>query len=278
MQAACSAYISKVSPIHSCDARTKVLLLFASTVALLCARSWTGMALFVCAVVLVIAASRLPAGRMLSMLGPLYAILAFTVLFGSLAGAGGETTVPAYGPGKLALSGLAPIALSGQLAISPAGFETAVFNALRILCMALLSLVVSLSTTSNDLTEAVRSLLSPLRKAHVPVDDVTTTLSLAVRFIPVFSEELERTKDAQLSRAARLSTGGFLARILAWSRVLAPLFVGVFRRAERLAVAMDARCYGARRRRTSLQSRSYCLRDGAVLAVGIAFCAVCALA
>ena len=92
---------------------------------------------------------------------------------------------------------------------------------------------------------ALRSLLGPLRRVHFPVDDAATALSLAVRFVPVLGEELARVRNAQASRGARFDSGGLVARLQAWGRVLVPLFVGAFRRADRVAVAMDARCYGA---------------------------------
>jgi len=102
--------------------------------------------------------------------------------------------------------------------------------------------------------------------------------SLALRFIPVTAEEFGRVHDAQWARGASFAEGSLWERLRAWQTVLIPLFVGLFRRADSLAVAMDARCYGAPDvERTSLAPRAFSGRSGLVLAVGLLACVVLAV-
>lgn len=266
------------SIVHRVDGRVKMVLLLAYTVTLFAVARWSGLA--ACAVVLsaLVAAGRLPLGRMLGSLKPLYAILAFTLLFGGLTANAGDAGAwsGAFGLQGGFCAGTPSIPLSGGLWFSPAGFEGALFNVARIVLLALASLVVALFTPGEALMDALRSLLGPLRRVHFPVDDAATALSLAVRFVPVLGEELARVRNAQASRGARFDSGGLVARLQAWGRVLVPLFVGAFRRADRVAVAMDARCYGAGPVRTSLNQREFGARDVALLTAGLAVCAACA--
>lgn len=265
--------------VHRADACVKIVLLVAYTAALFAVTRWGGLAAGAVALCAVVAAGRLPLGRMLGSLKPLYAILAITLLFGGLT-AGAEEAgawAGAFGLQGGFCSDAPSILLVGELRFSPAGFKAALFNVARIVLLVLASLVVSLSTSAEALMDALRSLLEPLRRLRFPVDDAATALSLAVRFVPVLGEELARVRDAQRSRGARFDAGGPVARLRAWGRVLVPLFVGAFRRADRVAVAMDARCYGAGAVRTSLQQREFGARDAELLAAGLAVCAVCAL-
>lgn len=211
---------------------------------------------------------------------PVYVIVAFTVVFNAFsfdvaqaAAAGGPSGLGDVSAGFL--GAWSPIALFGTFGFVPAGFARGCFFAVRIILLVVGSLVVTYTTTSTELTNALSSFLRPLRRLGVPVDDIAMVFSLALRFIPVTAEELARVHDAQQARGASFDVGGLWQRLRAWQTVLIPLFVGLFRRADSLAVAMDARCYGAPDvERTSLAPRAFSLASGVVLAAGLAVCAV----
>ena len=140
------------------------------------------------------------------------------------------------------------------------------------------SLTVTYTTTSTELTDALGFFLRPLKRLGVPTDDIAMVFSLALRFIPVTAEEFGRVHDAQWARGASFAEGSLWERLRAWQTVLIPLFVGLFRRADSLAVAMDARCYGAPDvERTSLAPRAFSGRSGLVLAVGLLACVALAV-
>ena len=262
-----SSYISGSSPVHVCDARVKIVLLAAYSITLFFVRTWTGLAACALLFFVVAAVSRIPLRRYFALLVPVYVIVGFTILFNGFAFDVSQATAsgaPA-GLGNVSagvLSDLPPIALVGSFGFVPAGFARGCFFALRIVLLVVASLVVTYTTTSTELTAALGDFLRPLRRLRLPVDDIATVFSLALRFIPVTAEEFGRVHDAQQARGAA---------------VLIPLFVGLFRRADALATAMDARCYGAPEvARTSLADRRFAPRSVAVLAGGLAVCAALA--
>ena len=277
-----SSYISGSSPVHVCDARVKIVLLAAYSITLFFVRTWTGLAACALLFFVVAAVSRIPLRRYFALVVPVYVIVGFTILFNGFAFDVSQATAsgaPA-GLGNVSagvLSDLPPIALVGSFGFVPAGFARGCFFALRIVLLVVASLVVTYTTTSTELTAALGDFLRPLRRLRLPVDDIATVFSLALRFIPVTAEEFGRVHDAQQARGAAFDDGPLWERLRAWQTVLIPLFVGLFRRADALATAMDARCYGAPEvARTSLADRRFAPRSVAVLAGGLAVCAALA--
>lgn len=277
-----STYIPGATPVHACDARVKIVLLIAYSITLFLVGSW--WALGACAVVFaaLLGVSRVGLRRILTLSIPLVVIAAFAIVFNafSLDVVAASSAAPG-GLGAVSagwLEGVAPIALAGSFGFVPAGFARGCFYAIRIVLLVAASLLVSFTTTSTELTEAFSSFLRPLRKLRIPVDDVASVLSIALRFIPLVAEELGRIHDAQWSRGAKFGEGGLMVRLRAWATVLVPLFVSMFRRADALAVAMDARCYGALGvERTSLSRRSITGDAVAVLIIGVALCVALAV-
>ena len=235
-----STYIPGTSPVHRCDARVKLVLLFAYSITLFLVDAWWGLAVCAGALAVALAASRIPPARCLALGIPVYALAGFTAVFA---------------------------------AVGPVGLERGCFYAARIVLLVLGSFVITFTTTSTQLTDALRGLMRPLGALRVPVGDVATALALALRFIPVTAGELARVHDAQLARGATLDAGTLRERLGAWRSVLIPLFVGLFRRADALAVAMEARCYGAPgTRRTALSRPGMGAANVATLVAGLAVC------
>lgn len=272
-----SSYIPGSSPVHACDARVKIVLLAAYSVTLFLVGTWTGLALCALVFVAVAASSGVPVRRFFALLVPVYVIAGFAVLFNGFA-----LDVSQAAPGAVptvlgdsfsgAFASLPPVALAGSFGFVPAGFARGCFFAARIVLLVVASLVVTYTTTSTALTDALADFLRPLRRLRVPVDDIAMVFSLALRFIPVTAEEFGRVHDAQQARGAAFAEGGLWQRLRAWQTVLIPLFVGLFRRADALAAAMDARCYGAEAGRTSLRDRRLTGGSVGVLVVGLAAC------
>jgi energy-coupling factor transport system permease protein len=107
----------------------------------------------------------------------------------------------------------------------------------------MLSTLVTLTTSPVALTDGLTLLMRPLRRLRVPVDDIAMMLSIALRFIPTIAAEATTIIKAQTSRGARFNQGSLLVRLRAWIPVIIPLLVQLFRRADTLAFAMEARCY-----------------------------------
>lgn len=279
MQIRISTYIAGPSPVHACDARTKIALLAAYSVTLFLVQAWWALGACAAAFAILLAVSRIPVRKVFSLSAPLLVIAAFAVVFNSFSLDAGTAASPG-GLGGVSAGVLAqadPVLISGTFGFVPAGFARGCFYAARIVLLVMASLLVSFTTTSTELTQAFSSFLRPLRAVRAPVDDIASVLSIALRFIPLVAEELGRIHDAQWSRCARFGEGGLVQRLRAWATVLVPLLVGMFRRADDLAVAMDARCYGMPGiRRTSLARKAFTAGDGVCLAVGLAVCAALA--
>ncbi|MEG0071896.1 MAG: energy-coupling factor transporter transmembrane component T [Raoultibacter sp.] len=273
-----STYIPGTTPIHTCDARVKLVLLLAYSLTLFFVHTWVGLSLCVVMFAVAVAVARLPLSRLMKLLIPVYFILAFTLLFNSFT-LDAASLGQSYGLGAVSsgfLEGVAPVPLLGSFCFVPAGFARGCFYALRIILLVLASLVVTYTTTSNALIDALQSFLRPLRAFHVPTDDIATMFSIALRFIPVTAEEFSRVRAAQWARGSAFDEGRLTKRLRAWQTVLIPLFVGLFRRADNLAIAMESRCYGASPTRTQLHPQAFTLRSAAILTCGIALCALLA--
>jgi len=130
------------------------------------------------------------------------------------------------------------------------GIERAIKLTLRLILLMLFPSLLTLTTTPMELTDAMESLMSPLKLIKVPVHAIALIMSIALRMIPILMEETNKIMLAQKARGADFDTGGAIKKAKAMIPVLVPLFVGAFRRADELALAMDARCYSSVAKRT----------------------------
>jgi energy-coupling factor transport system permease protein len=133
--------------------------------------------------------------------------------------------------------------------------------ALRLIFLVMGTTLVTLTTTPMSLTDGMESLMSPLKAVKFPVHDVAIIMNIALRFIPSLMEEIDKIMMAQKARGAAFDTGGLIARAKALLPVLIPLFVSAFRRADELALALDARCYNATDKRTKMKVLKIGYRD-----------------
>ncbi|WP_417142684.1 energy-coupling factor transporter transmembrane component T family protein [Raoultibacter massiliensis] len=274
MQFNISIYIPGATSVHRLDARVKLVLLLAYSITLFFIHTWAGLLICIAACLAATILTRVSFGRMFSLLVPVYVILAFTLAFNSFAlDVGHVATI--YGMGDVSagvLTGAAPVPLFGTFGFVPEGFARGCFYALRIVFLVLASFIVCFTTTSNDLTDALNDFLKPLRAFRVPTQDIAMMVSIALRFIPVTAEEFGQVRAAQWARGAAFSDGSVIERLRAWQTVLIPLFVGLFRRADNLAIAMESRCYGMGDTRTELNPRRLSGSSVAVLGIGLAAC------
>ena len=229
--------------LRAVDARAKIGLLVAYSVALFCTGNLLGLGVATALLAAVAFVGGVPVARLLREGAFAYPIVGFLLVYN--------------------------VAASGWLA--------GIAVALRLLLLVWASLLLMALSTPAELSEALRQLLSPLGRLGLPVRDFTTSLSIALRFMPLLSEELRAVRAAQASRGAAFEGAGLVRRLRAYGGLMVPLFVGLFRRADRLASAMEARCYGASGVPTSLDGRRFAFGDGAALLVGVVACAAFAL-
>jgi energy-coupling factor transport system permease protein len=155
----------------------------------------------------------------------------------------------------------------GPIHLSWAGIQTAAYLTLRLMVLVLVGSVLTLTTPPIALTDGLAWLGRPLRRLRVPTDELALMVTIALRFIPTLLVELETIMRAQRARGADFGSGGLRTRAKALVPVLVPLFVLSFRRADELAVAMEARCYRPGVLRTRLYPLHARPADAALLAL-----------
>lgn len=155
----------------------------------------------------------------------------------------------------------------GILSITYTGIRNAVFMAVRLILLVTCTQLLTLTTSPIQLTDGLERLFTPLKKIGFPAHELAMMMSIALRFIPTLIEETDKITKAQKARGADFETGGVIKRVKAMIPLLVPLFVGAFRRADELAMAMEARCYRGGSGRTKMRPLTY--RKNDYIAFGI---------
>ena len=163
----------------------------------------------------------------------------------------------------------------GFLHMTREGLVFALKMAVRLSFLILGSSLMTLTTTPNQLTDAIESLLKPLKKVRVPVHEIAMMMSIALRFIPILMEETDKIMKAQIARGADFESKNLMKKIKSLVPILVPLFISAFRRANDLAMAMEARCYHGGEGRTKMKPLVYNGKDWAAYGVLAGFFALC---
>ena len=148
-----------------------------------------------------------------------------------------------------------------KLKITRQGIQNAGFMAIRLSFLIIGSSIMTLTTTPNNLTDGLEKGLGFLKVIHVPVHEISMMMSIALRFIPILMEETDKIMKAQMARGADFESGNMFKRVKSLVPLLVPLFVSAFRRANDLAMAMEARCYRGGEGRTKMKPLKYHKRD-----------------
>lgn len=162
----------------------------------------------------------------------------------------------------------------GFLKISKQGLHSALFMGIRLTFLILGSSLMTFTTTPNQLTDGLEKLMWPLTYIKVPVHEIAMMMSIALRFIPILLEETDKIMKAQMARGADFESGGIVRRAKGLVPLLVPLFVSAFRRANDLAMAMEARCYRGGKGRTKMKPLHYKGRDGLAYVILLAYFAL----
>lgn len=148
-----------------------------------------------------------------------------------------------------------------KLQITKEGIRVAVFMVIRLVMLLIGSSIMTLTTTPNNLTDGMEKAMSPLKLFRLPVHEIAMMMSIALRFIPILMEETDKIMKAQLARGADFESGNIIKKAKAMVPLLVPLFISAFRRANDLAMAMEARCYRGGNGRTKMKPLVYKKRD-----------------
>lgn len=220
------AYVSGHTALHDVDARAKLFALLALSVAAFVARTPQALALLVVALVALLRVARIGASALASAVKPTAVVLAFALLANTIV-----------------VDGSFDVQIIGYVGIDLDGLARGAVAVLRIVLLVGFVCVVTATTSSADVARSLVCVLRPLARVGVPVGDVAMIVGMALRFLPEAMGEFDRIVLAQRARGARFGEGSVRVRLSRWASVLVPLVVGLFDRADELALAMRDRCY-----------------------------------
>ena len=233
-------YFPGNSSIHRLDPRTKLIFLVVYIVALFLASGWVSYALMLVFLISIISVSQIPPKSFVKGMKPLVFILTFTAILNLFFTTGEQVLVSFLG-----------------ITVYWEGLTRAVFMLLRIVMLITGTFLLTYTTSPIALTDGLESLLSPLKKLHVPVHELSMMMCIALRFIPTLIEETDKIMSAQKARGADFESGKLMERVKALVPILVPLFISAFRRADELATAMECRCYHGGDGRTKMKLLRY---------------------
>lgn len=236
-------FIPLDSLIHRLDPRVKIASVIAIIAFIFIADTFYELLPYLVFVLFSFYLSKLPLKVLIKGLKPILFLLSFAFLFQIL-----------FTPGETLLS-------IGFLSITKEGLTLAMIIALRLILLVFLTNLLTFTTSPVSITDGVEELLSFFKFLKVPSHEIAMTMSISLRFIPTLFEEAERIMKAQMARGAEFGTGKFLERIKGYIPLVIPLFIGVFRKAEELAIAMESRCYRGGEGRTRLKKLKLARRD-----------------
>ncbi len=250
-------YYPAKSFVHNMDPRAKIVLVIAFIVAIFLAKNFLGLAAVILFLILVVILARVPFGRVLRSVKMVLFLIIFTAIL-NLFFYSSNSELHILWQWKF-------ITISWEAIINM------LFLALRLFLLVMGTTILTLTTTPVSLTDGIESLLTPLKWIRFPVHELALIMSIALRFIPILTDETNRIIAAQKARGADFETGGLIKRAKAMIPVLVPLLVSAFRRAEDLGDAMDARCYSGAKGRTKYKKLTFTWRDllGLLLLAGL---------
>ncbi|WP_270505931.1 energy-coupling factor transporter transmembrane component T family protein [Paraclostridium sordellii] len=228
-------YYPTSSIIHKLDARVKLVATFIFMVSLFIINKFWPYLIVVGCLLSVIKLSKIPGKFIVKGLKPLKWIIIFTFIINIF-----------FIPGD-------PIWSFGFIKITEKGISQAIFMGLRLIFLVVGTSLLTLTTSPIELTDGIERLLKPLRKIGFPVHELAMMMTIALRFIPTLLDETDKIMKAQMSRGADFESKNIINRAKNLVPLLIPLFISAFRRADELAMAMEARCYRGGYNRTKMK-------------------------
>lgn len=243
--------------LHRLDPRVKLFGTLVFVVCLFLNKSIVVYGLSTAALIVLIIMSGVPVSYMIKGLKPILFLLIFTCGVNVFFGSGTDILYKA-----------------GPVTIYSESIWNALYLGIRLIELVLGSSIMTYTTTPTELADGLEKAFSPFEKLHVPVHDIALMMSITLRFIPILTDELNRIMKAQEARGVDFSDGKLTDKIKRTGALIIPLFSSALGRAGELALAMDARCYQAGRKRTKLRPLHYSLRDAVAYGVIVVYAAV----
>lgn len=232
-------YYPTGSVIHRMDPRVKLFGTLVFLISVFAYKGIVGLAVVTVFLAMMIKVSGVPFKYMVKGLRAIIILMLITAAF-NLFLTPGEAVVQVW-----------------KITLTKEGITAAVRMMIRLTYLVLGTSLMTLTTTPNQLTDGLERALRPLKYLHIPVHEIAMMMSIALRFIPILVEETDKIMKAQMARGANFEEGNVIQRAKAMIPLLVPLFVSAFRRANDLALAMEARCYRGGEGRTKMKPLCY---------------------
>lgn len=237
-------YYPEQSVIHRLDARTKILGTLLYIIEIFLVNSFAGFGLVILALGVLIGISRVPVRFIFKGLKAVVFIILLTFVLNLFMFDGTVLWHWKF------------------LTITYEGLYRSCFMALRLILLIIGTSMLTLTTKPMELTDGLEKLLKPFNRFGLPSHEIALMMSIALRFIPTLLEETDKIMKAQQARGADFESGNLIQRVKNMIPILIPLFVGSFRIAQDLALAMEARCYHGGVGRTRMKEIIFSRRDG----------------
>ncbi len=251
-------YYPSDSIIHKLDPRTKILATFAYIIGLFFVKGFIGYGTVTLCFLGVVKTSKVPLKFMLKGLKSIVFILLFTVVLNMFFNSAGNVLVKWW-----------------IFRITDQGLIIAAKMGIRLILLIVGTSLLTLTTSPIELTDGIENLLNPFKKIGVPAHEIAMMMSISLRFIPILLEETDKIMKAQMARGADFESGNIIQRAKAMVPIMVPLFISAFRRADELAMAMEARCYRGGVGRTRLNSLKYQRKDFFAFIISAAYMVGC---
>ena len=238
-------YVPADSVIHRLDPRTKILATLGLLGVIFAIQTFAGLAVLTVGLAVITLAARIAPGYVLRGVRPLFWLLAFAFVLQVFFGEAGGHPVVHWGP----------------IVVTRENLIQAAFYGWRLLLLVFSTTLMTLTTSPVEFTDGMERLLRPFQRMGVPAHDLAMMMTIALRFIPTLLEEAEKIMKAQMARGAEFTRGPLSRRMRALIPLFVPLFVSAFRRADALALAMEARGYRGGEHRTRMRELRMGARD-----------------
>lgn len=240
-------YLPMQSVIHDMDPRFKIIASIIFIASLFAVKTLLGYGIVIAFLVLMIGVSKVPFKYIVRGLKPILFIILFAFGLNIF-----------FTPGK-------ELFHLGFLTITEEGLKQAFFMGMRLILLIIGTSMLTLTTSPIELTDGIEACLSPFKRFGVPAHELAMMMTIALRFIPTLLNETDKIMKAQMARGADFESGNIASRAKSLIPLLVPLFISAFRRADELAMAMEARCYRGGIGRTRMKQLKYTKWD----AIGI---------
>ena len=239
-------YIPGDSFVHKLDPRTKILISFIFIASLFIVDKFWGYIFIIAFLGATVLISKLQFKYLYKGLKPVFLLIAITAALNIFMIKGTEDTLIWHWK---------------FLYIYREGIRTSIFMALRLILLIMGTSVLTLTTSPIELTDGIESLLKPFKKIGIPAHELAMMMTIALRFIPTLIDETDKIMKAQKARGADFESGNIIQKAKSLIPLLIPLFISSFRRADELAMAMEARCYRGGDGRTRMKILKYSKND-----------------